>query len=370
MGVAFSGAFFGANVQHNYADLTNDTMQQLDQKCNTGNTVSADVSNFQLNLENVNCGNIQLVTQTVSADESCTINTTAQAIQNNVAQQIAGAESNSGGSGGIALFGVNIQSNEVKSTNKVEQQIKAVCGDANTAASQFQDVVVNGKNIKCNNLNILTQKSSIQSQCAMAGYAEAVQSNKVLQSAGSFSTSDIFILIGICIGVLALLILIIYCIHHFAHRRTIVQPCVDSAAAGNPPHPTCSAPENDGLYDCAAASASGRALPPHCDASLASSSGPTAGDAAAVAAAASARSAAAASGSATAATAAAVPSKAAEHPAVAMQRYIQSTAAGSSNAAAGEAQSYGAFRSRMGQRLLQASRKASLSRGAQGLRRL
>lgn len=279
MGGAFSLNIFGGSFSNNFANLTNNTSQTIDSSCNSGGTQTAAISNFKLNLKNIKCKNVDLITQTVSSNLSCTETSTAKAIQANVSQQIAGATSSGMGavSGSLNLFGASISTNEVTSTNKVKQAISATCGNENTAAQNFSDVAIDMSGVTCDNLNIVTQKSSVSSQCMLSNYAEAIQSNKALQRNGDMTTTDTWVFVLLGVAFIALVVFIIVMIVHHLHHHRHVKVCHHHASASGPPHVSCSHPSVPGNYHrCAHAVQTGRPAPSDCDPALLPQDHPTA----------------------------------------------------------------------------------------------
>lgn len=262
MGGSFSGTFFGASVQHNYAKIVNNTMQTINQSCGNGDTSSVSISNVQIKAKNIKCKNIKMFVQSANSDPTCALRASFKAVNNQLTQEIAGAQAKGGVTGQVTVFGANVKTNSTNIHNDINQAMTSKCSNENTAAASFKNVEMDFDNVSCDSLKILTQNASIQSKCALAGYQDALNKNKVLDSAGDDAGSGSIVLMVVAgvvivsvVGTVGYLLLDSHSEskavkHHYKHGTT-------SAGSEKSDH--------DHRVRCGVASMKGHPPPPGCD---------------------------------------------------------------------------------------------------------
>lgn len=191
MGGSFSA--FGENKTSDIVRITENTVQKVKEKCNVGNTVVADISKVNLTIKNVKCTTVKPFVQSISAQFSCAADASIKSVADNLSSQVAAAfnaQSNNDGGGSVTLFGETVHKNTTNINKTVYDSLSAQCGNANTAASRFSNVTMDLEGIECDTLQILTQRTSLQTICAIQGTAAALQANPNLAKVNDDANSS------------------------------------------------------------------------------------------------------------------------------------------------------------------------------------
>lgn len=156
----------------------------------------------------------------------------------------------------VNVLGKVLSSDDTSITTKVSNSLQATCGDDNTAASIMKNVSVDLKDITCDDLNVLTQQSSIKTLCVLRATQHIMNENPHIASApvptsSTNSTSQIALYIaivtGICVVIGVVAGVVIYLHKHGALRRSHMAILTGEAStlrhlqkalAANTVHPT------------------------------------------------------------------------------------------------------------------------------------
>lgn len=218
------GDVLSTNASTATSQIATNIAVSVNKSCGSNNLTSASITGVQLDVSNIKCNNINLLTQQVQQNTDCAMGATTSAIADGVANQLQSAQKQAGKPVTMNLFDTNISSSDTDVKTTIKRAIKSKCGDNNTVASVFKNVSVDMSNVSCNNLNVLTQQSSVQTVCSLKGVQSAMTANPHVASApvpGS-SNSHMALYIAIAVGAVGVLGLIIGVIVYAVRRRAAV----------------------------------------------------------------------------------------------------------------------------------------------------
>lgn len=265
MGGTFSGTFMGINAKTNVTNVTDNALQEIKSNCNSDNQKVNTVKDVTIKLSHVHCHNITGVVQSVVAKASCTNSQTLKAIQQNVAKQIAGAQSKGfSGSASVTMYGATINTNVANISSKLKNMINEKCGMGNEAFNVYKDVTMDLSDVSCDNLRLLTQRTSGYSICALQGYAQAIQNNKILQSAGPKTNGPPLALIIIAGAVVSIVGSVAFILQKRNKKKRARHHAKHFAKHGSAPKGSTKKEAHQAR--CDVASARGRPPPSGCDA--------------------------------------------------------------------------------------------------------
>lgn len=149
------------------------------------------VSGVQLDITNLSCDHVSLIVQNVNENVQCTVEDTFEAMASNVAAQLKSAAEAKGAPVSMSILGSTVSSDDTSIKDKLVQSMKASCGNDDTAASAFSNVSVNMSNVTCDDLNILTQNSSLSTVCVLRGIQDAMNANPAVANAPVPATAGV-----------------------------------------------------------------------------------------------------------------------------------------------------------------------------------
>lgn len=206
----------------------NDITTSISEKTCTGNTSTTKVKNVSVGLENINCGNITVISQ--SAKLNCESDYNA-AVAQTAKNLLAAAKKDEVPSLAIPPNLPTKGNTKVKeiTDNTVTTYINALCGNDNLSEDLVSNVTLDANGVQCNTLKLFSQKASVNILCAQNVLQQVADYNNVGAAVSSSSwwtnlTSSIYGVIILGIVLLLIVFLVAYFLFkHRSHVQTLQQ---------------------------------------------------------------------------------------------------------------------------------------------------
>jgi len=172
-----------ATVLSPAAQVVSGISQHLTTTCNSGNVYSSVIDGVNLSVSNVSCPNISLLTQSVATDVSCVNKSVTNAVSSALTARLHALAHQSKQTEHISLFGSTFSSVEKNLAVHISTRITEGCGNDNVYTNSIRDVSVDLEGIRCKELNVLRQQTSVQCYCAMKVFQSTLNNNAKLKTA-------------------------------------------------------------------------------------------------------------------------------------------------------------------------------------------
>lgn len=181
---------FSVSDTSSITHITKNITKNIHESCGNNDLVSATEQNISLNVTGVDCADINLITQTVQAKTSCAMTSATKALTSGIKGQLQSAAKEAGKPVTMNLFGVNISSSDKTISTTVKDTFKSKCGDGNSDIQNISNVTIDLTGVSCDDLNVLTQQSSVSTICSVKMLHSVLKSNPHIANAAVPGSSN------------------------------------------------------------------------------------------------------------------------------------------------------------------------------------
>ena len=188
MALSFMGNMFNSTRTDATVSCMDSLINKTTSTCATGNDDSQTMTDISLVFSDLDCDNISVANQTLSASAACALHSTTNELVSNTVAQFA--EHNMGV--GTAQAGVNFDDNtsyaaETTLSSKLQKFLKNTCTTGNAKAQLENSTSAIFSDVQCDNLAAMNQKMTDQTKCQVISLTKLLNNNNIKQTTGSYS---------------------------------------------------------------------------------------------------------------------------------------------------------------------------------------
>jgi hypothetical protein len=205
------------NAATNVSTITQDMVQRIQNQCNSENVSQELTTYVSVNVEGGVAGpdgkcDIQFLQQKQTRSETCVSKASVDSVATAMAEQLAKTAAAQKQkvlpvpftASASEQFSLQVSTNEDSIKTQLQQILSNTCNSKNYATLDFNDVVVNLKDVPCNQISFLLQDSGNSARCTINSIAHAAANDSTIQSAVAQSNQSqtvgsiwIWVIIGI-----------------------------------------------------------------------------------------------------------------------------------------------------------------------------